>query len=108
MKPVFLRNYFWMACITFLGMNVSQAQTAPNIGSLSPNSGPVDTSVTITGTNFGATQGSVTIGGTPASITIWNNTTIAAVVPSSLSLGTANVIVTVSGQPPSNSVGFSV
>src|SRR5438270_2716502 len=108
MQNVPLRNFLWLACITFLTVSASQAQTAPNISSLSPTSGPIGTPVTITGTNFGATQGSVTIGGATASITNWSSTTIVAVVPSSLAVGTANVVVAISGQPPSNSVGFSV
>ena len=37
------------------------APAAPALTSLSPTSGPVGTSVTITGTNFGATQGTSTV-----------------------------------------------
>ena len=50
----------------------------PNITSLSPTTGAAGTSVTITGTNFGATQGSstVTFNGTAATPTSWSATSI--------------------------------
>src|SRR5260370_750587 len=56
----------------------------PSITSLSPTSGAVGASVTITGTNFGATQGSssVTFKTTVATaITSWSATSIVATVP---------------------------
>src|SRR5207244_3088219 len=79
----------------------------PNISGLSPTSGAVGTSVTITGTNFGSTQGTstVTFNGTSATATSWSATSIVATVPSGASTG--NVVVTVSGVP-SNGVSFTV
>ncbi len=49
-------------------LTVNPATTVPSITSLNPTSGPVATSVTIAGTNFGATQGTstVTFNGTAA------------------------------------------
>ena len=81
--------------------------TAPTIGSLSPTSGVVGTLVTITGTNFGASQGAstVTFNGTTASVSSWSATSITAAVPSGAATG--NVVVTVSGVA-SNSVAFTV
>ena len=80
---------------------------APSITSLNPTSGPVATSVTITGTNFGATQGpsSVSFSGTAATPTAWNATSITVPVPAGAATG--NVVVTVSGLP-SNGVPFTV
>jgi hypothetical protein len=80
---------------------------APTITSLSPTSGPVGTLVTITGTNFGGTQGSSTIkfNGTAATPTSWSSTSITAPVPSGATSG--NVIVTVAGAP-SNGSNFTV
>ncbi len=80
---------------------------APSITSLSPTSGPVGTAVTITGTNFGATQGSstVTFNGTTAVPTSWSNTSISVPVPGGATTG--NVVVTVGGTA-SNGVGFTV
>ena len=79
----------------------------PSITSLSLNSGRVGTSVTITGTNFGATQGSntVTFNGTAATSTAWSNTSITAPVPTGATTG--NVVVTVGGAP-SNGMNFTV
>jgi len=80
---------------------------APVIASLAPSSGPVGTTVTITGSNFGAAQGSstVTFNGTPASPTSWSNASIVAPVPTGATTGP--VVVTVAATP-SNSVTFTV
>ena len=63
--------------------------------------------MTITGTNFGATQGTstVTFNGTAATATSWSATSIAVTVPSGATTG--NVVVTVGGQA-SNGVSFTV
>ena len=69
----------------------------PTITSLAPTSGPVGTAVTITGTNFGATQGTstVTFNGTTATPTSWSATSIVVPVPAGATTG--NVVVTVGG-----------
>ncbi len=79
----------------------------PSIASISPTSGVVGTSVTITGTNFGSTQGSntVTFNGTAAAVSSWSATSIVAVVPSGATTG--NVVVTIGGVA-SNGVAFTV
>jgi hypothetical protein len=79
----------------------------PSITSLSPNSGLVGASVTITGTNFGATKGSSTVkfNGTTATTTSWSATSIVAPVPTGATTG--NVVVTVGGVA-SNGVSFTV
>jgi RHS repeat-associated protein len=71
--------------------------TMPNIASVSPNSATVGTSVTITGVNFGATQGTstVTFNGVAASVSSWSATSIVTAVPTGATTG--NVVVTVSG-----------
>ncbi len=79
--------------------------TPPSITSLSPTSGTLGTSVTITGTNFGATQGTVKFNGTSATATSWSTTSIVAPVPAGATTG--NVIVT-EGGVISNSVVFTV
>jgi RHS repeat-associated protein len=88
------------------GLNFT-VTSAPTISSLSPNSGPVGTTVTITGTSFGSTQGSsmVTFDGTLASPTSWSNTGVVVPVPSGASTG--NVVVTVAGVA-SNGLMFMV
>jgi regulation of enolase protein 1 (concanavalin A-like superfamily) len=67
--------------------------TAPTISSLSPSSGPAGTSVTITGTNFGSTQGTLTFNGVSTTATSWNNTTIVAPVPAGATTGPVAVMV---------------
>src|SRR6202453_3222728 len=81
--------------------------SSPNITSLNPNAGAVAAPVTITGTNFGATQGTstVTFNGTAATPTSWSPTSIAAPVPAGATTG--NVVVTVGGLA-SNGVNFTV
>jgi len=79
----------------------------PSISSLSPTSGPVGTSVTISGANFGTSQGtsSITFNGTLATPTSWSDTSIVVPVPSGATTG--NVVMTVAGHA-SNGVSFSV
>jgi hypothetical protein len=79
----------------------------PSITSLSPTSGAIGTGVTITGANFGSTQGSssVSFNGTTAALTSWSASNIVATVPSGATSG--NVIVTVGGGN-SNGVNFAV
>jgi hypothetical protein len=79
----------------------------PSLTGLSPTTGPVGTSVTITGTNFGATQGTSTVkfNGTTATPTSWSATSIVAPVPAGATTG--NVVVTVNGLA-SNGVSFTV
>jgi RHS repeat-associated protein len=78
-----------------------------SITSITPTAGSVGTPVTITGTNFGVTQGAstVTFNGTMASPTSWNDTSIVVPVPAAAASG--DVVVTVGGVA-SNGVNFTV
>ena len=80
---------------------------APAISSLSPDSGPEGATVEITGTSFGATQGtsSVTFNGTGATASSWSDTSITVAVPAGAATG--NVVVTVDGTP-SDGASFTV
>ncbi|MGA1984621.1 MAG: IPT/TIG domain-containing protein [Candidatus Sulfotelmatobacter sp.] len=78
---------------------------APSITSLSLTSGAVGAAVTITGTSFTSTKGTVTFNGVSASITSWAATSIKVTVPSGATTG--NVVVFASGVY-SNGVSFSV
>lgn len=80
---------------------------SPTITSLSAYSGGVGAPITITGTNFGASQSSssVTFNGTPAVPTSWSATQIVAPVPNGATPG--NVVVTVGGVA-SNGDAFTV
>jgi hypothetical protein len=78
------------------GVNFTVVPT-PTITSLNPTSGGAGASVTITGTNFGATQGSsaITFNGTAGTPTTWSATSTVVPVPSGATTG--NVVVTVGG-----------
>src|SRR5580693_8831726 len=62
---------------------------APGITSLSPISGAVGAAVTITGTNFGSTQGTGTVkfNGTSATVTSWGATSVQTTVPTGATTG---------------------
>ena len=77
---------------------------APQISSITPNYGAPAALINISGTNFGTTNGSVTVGGAPAYIASWSNTAIAILVPSNATTG--NLVVTVGGGS-SNGVPFT-
>ncbi len=63
---------------------------APTISSLSPSSGPVGTTVTLTGSAFTGTT-AVSFHGTAASFTLVNDTTLTARVPAGATSGTVSV-----------------
>jgi hypothetical protein len=86
---------------------VTSANQGPTIASLSRTAGPVGTPLTISGANFGATQGTstVTFNGTVATPTNWSTTSIALPVPSGATTGP--VVVTVNSEA-SNGVSFTV
>lgn len=77
--------------------------TGPMIDQLGPNSGPAGTSVTISGSGFGPSQGTITFNGVSVTPTTWSDTQIVA--PAGTVSGP--VIVTVGGQA-SNGVPFTV
>ena len=90
--------------------NTSNATTTPTpaITFLNPTSGAVGTAVTITGNNFGATQGTSTVafnGTAAAAASTWSATSIVVTVPAGATTG--NVVVTVSGVA-SNGSSFTV
>src|SRR6202035_522647 len=60
---------------------------------ISPSFGPVGTSVTITGTGFGAAQSNsvASFYGTTATVTSWSDTRIVAVVPAGAGSGAVSV-----------------
>jgi hypothetical protein len=79
----------------------------PQISGLSLPSAAVGTPVTISGTNFGATQGTSTVkfNGTAATPSSWSATSIVVLVPAGATSG--NVVVTVGGIA-SNGVAFTI
>ncbi len=78
----------------------------PTIASLAPASGSVETSVTISGSAFGAATGQVTFNGIPATVSTWGDTSISVSVPAAATTG--NVVVTTATNVASNGVPFTV
>ena len=67
----------------------------PVITSLSPPAAPAGGSVTVCGSGFGASQGNsqVQFNGISANVTSWSDTSITAVVPSNVTTGPVNVLI---------------
>jgi hypothetical protein len=86
---------------------VTVAANPPNISGISPNSGPVGTTVTITGANFGSAQGgsTLTFNGVAATPTTWTATSI--IVPVPVGATTGDVVMNAAGVS-SNPVSFNV
>jgi len=84
------------ATATFDNVSVTVG-TTPYISGLAPSLGGVGTTVTIAGSNFGATQGTstITFNGAAATVTSWSNSQIVATVPAAVLSGTGPVSVTV-------------
>lgn len=91
-----------------LAISLSSHAATPHIASLSPTSGPAGASVTIFGSNFGASQGTSTVkfsGKAAGPATSWSAAKIVVKVPAGAQTG--KVIVTVKGIQ-SNGVAFTV
>ena len=77
------------------------AASAPAISGIVPPLATVGTSVTMSGSNFGTAQAStstVVFGSTPAAAaSVWSDTSITVLVPSTVPTGPANVVVSVGG-----------
>ena len=90
-----------------VNFTVTCAATGPCISNVSPPSQVPGQTVTISGTNFGTTAGSVKFGGTPSpNVSPWADKTITATVPN-IAAGPANVVVTV-GSADSPAFTFTV
>jgi hypothetical protein len=83
----------------------SSSSSAPVISGLEPITGPIGTAVTITGTNFGSTPGTLSFNGRPASVASWSNTSITTIVPSGATTGPVTVTISIGN---SNGALFNV
>jgi gliding motility-associated-like protein len=88
--------------------SVCASVLVPTITSFTPSSGPVGTTVTITGTNFSTTpaNNTVTFNGTAATVTASTATSITVTVPSGATTGP--IVVTVSGNTATSTTNFTV
>jgi len=85
--------------------------TSPFVTGVSPVLGPISTSVTITGSNFGATQGNSTVsfsGVLATSITSWSSSQIVATVPGTAPSGPGLVTATVNSISSPSNITFDV
>ena len=87
--------------------NTGSFTLAPAITNVAPASAAAGTTVIITGSSFGAVQGTgaVWLGSTPGAVVIWGNTQIVATVASNSTSGSAQVQ---QGGALSNSVVFTI
>jgi hypothetical protein len=92
------------------GPSLAPLAPAPLIASISPNPSPVNTKVTISGSNFGTVQGAsgVYFGGVSAQVLNWSDTSIDVSVPSALSDGSSSQVTVIAVNGTSNSVSFQV
>jgi hypothetical protein len=100
-----------LLALILLAFLPAYAQSAPSITSISPSLGPVSPvgrPVTISGSGFGASPGTVTFGGVAATPNSWSDTSIVVPVPSSLAVGFVDVVVTNASGTASNAVSFKV
>jgi YD repeat-containing protein len=99
------KNLFLLLAAFLVTAARVHGQTAPSISSLSPSSGVTGTVVTISGSNFGASPGTVTFASVSGTPTAWSNTSITVTVPSLASTGP---VVVTAGTLSSGGVNFTV
>lgn len=92
-----------------VGNTLSQIATSTNLpyistGGISPASGAIGSTVTISGVNFG-TSGTVTFNGVPSVASTWTSTSIVVKVPNG---ATSGLVAVTTGSTSSNSVAFAV
>ena len=67
--------------------------------SLAPSTAPIGGLVTISGTGFGVSQGTVTFNAVAATASLWSDTSITVTVPAGIATGTGSVVVNAYGVP---------
>ncbi len=94
----------WDLNIASLGL------TAPQITSLSPNYGAIAAPVTISGSNFGAAEGSgyVQVNGAKSQVIAWSSTAITVRVPYNGAPGAGSIVVTAADGDKSNPEPFTL
>jgi hypothetical protein len=80
--------------------------TPPDITSVDYNYGPVGSTITITGIDFGSSQGTVTINGVTATVWSWSDTEIVITVPTGATDGGYIEVTTDGGTDSSANAGY--
>jgi hypothetical protein len=86
---------------------VAGTPSTPEVGNLDPVMGRTGDVVDLTGKGFGSTTGTVTVGGTSATVDYWTDGEINFEVPSGAPTGTEQVVVTTGGGS-SNGIAYNV
>ncbi|GAA4053235.1 hypothetical protein GCM10022409_45190 [Hymenobacter glaciei] len=89
-----------------LTLTCATPPAAPAITSLSPTSGPVGSTVTVTGSNFTAATAATVNGVAVTGFTVVNATTVTFVVPAGATTG--DVVLTTTTNIPSNGLAYTV
>jgi O-glycosyl hydrolase len=94
---------------TFTSYKISENLPVPVLSTLSSTTGFARSSIIMTGTGFGSTQGISTVkfGATSASISNWSDNSIHVLVPMDLPAGPLNITVYVNGKA-SNTLSFTI
>lgn len=87
---------------------VASSGSTPQVGNIDPIQGRAGDTVAVTGTDFGSTAGTVTVGGVSATVQYWSNHEVDFTVPSGASAGTDSVVVTNSSSTASNGINYRV
>lgn len=84
------------------------AQATPEIGNIGPTMGRPGDIVSVTGSNFGSSAGTLSIDGVPAIIDQWSPTEVDFTIPQGVAAGSENVVLTVRGSHASNAIAYNV
>ncbi|HET8895251.1 MAG TPA: alpha-amylase family glycosyl hydrolase [Gaiellaceae bacterium] len=87
---------------------VESAPSTPQVGNVDPVMGRNGDVVAVTGRGFGTSTGTVTVGGTSATVNYWSDGEVDFTVPSGAPTGTQQVVVTKSGGGASNGISYNV
>jgi RHS repeat-associated protein len=102
-----------LATVTFDNVSVGLGSSLPNpvITGISPSSGAPGQTVTVSGSGFGATQGTSTLrfNGAPATISSWSDSQITAIVTDQATTGPVSVAVgSITDEGPTFTVALAV
>jgi len=101
--------------LTFVRAVDSKSFSAPqsltvsgSVSSVTPSQGAVGDSITVSGAGFGTQAGSVSIGGTAATVSSWSPSSIAFTVPDGVTAGGTTISITTNGTAAPSAPAFTV
>ncbi|MDQ2847322.1 MAG: alpha-amylase family glycosyl hydrolase [Actinomycetota bacterium] len=84
--------------------SVAPAQSTPQLGNIGPTVGHAGDVVAVTGANFGAAAGTVTVGGSAATVKYWSSTEVDFTIPAGAAAGADQVQLTSSAGVAGNTI----